>query len=87
MALLDPDIIPPSVRKNSVLYAGEAAGFQDPLFGFGMRTALLSGHAAGKALALGKPEAYVSWWKKVLRPYQQAGMTNRWFYQRMGDKG
>lgn len=79
--------LPRSARKGGILYAGEAAGFQDPLFGFGMRSAILSGAAAGRALVSGKPEAYEQYWNKRLRPYQQTAATNRWFYNRLGDKG
>lgn len=32
------------------MYVGEAAGFQDALFGFGLRYALTSGHLAGRAV-------------------------------------
>ncbi len=37
----------PLVRAGDTLYAGEAAGLQDALWGFGMRCALVSGHMAG----------------------------------------
>ncbi|MFV2031349.1 MAG: NAD(P)/FAD-dependent oxidoreductase, partial [Gammaproteobacteria bacterium] len=37
-------------HKGNILYAGEAAGFQDALFGFGMRWAMLSGTQAARAL-------------------------------------
>lgn len=40
----------PHVRRGNLLFAGEAAGLQDALFGFGMRYALTSGHLAGRAL-------------------------------------
>ena len=39
-----------SPRRGEVLYAGEAAGLQDALWGFGMRFALVSGHMAARAL-------------------------------------
>jgi len=38
-----------AVRKGRLLYTGEAAGFQDALFGFGLRYAMLSGHLAARA--------------------------------------
>ncbi len=79
--------LPRQARKNSILYAGEAAGFQDPLFGFGIRWALLSGAAAGRALASGNPGQYEKFWKRRLRAYQQTATTNRWFYDRLGNRG
>lgn len=47
-----------AVRKGRLLYAGEAAGFQDALFGFGLRYAMLSGHLAARAWLDGRPERY-----------------------------
>ena len=40
-----------SGHRGGTLYAGEAAGIQDALFGFGIRSSLLSGALAGAALA------------------------------------
>ncbi len=79
--------LPRKVRKNNILYAGEAAGFQDPLFGFGIRWAILSGVAAGKALANGALSQYEQVVKQRLKPYQQVAATNRWFYERLGNRG
>jgi len=79
--------LPKTARKGNILYAGGAAGFQDPLFGFGIRCALLSGGAAGQALASGNPGRYEQFWKRRLRPYHQAAATNRWFYDRLGNRG
>lgn len=79
--------LPRSARKGPILYAGEAAGFQDPLFGFGIRWALLSGAAAGRALLAGDGEQYERFWKRRLRSYHQTAATNRWFYGRLGDRG
>jgi len=39
----------PNRRHRRSLIAGKAAGFQDALFGFGLRYAILSGHLAGRA--------------------------------------
>ena len=38
--------LPRTARVGNTLLAGEAAGFQDPLWGFGIRNAILSGHLA-----------------------------------------
>ncbi len=79
--------LPRSARKGNILYAGESAGFQDPLFGFGIRWALISGCEAGRALADDDPGRYERVWKRRLRAFHQAAVTNRWFYERMGDRG
>ncbi len=79
--------IPRTARNGNILYAGESAGFQDPLFGFGIRWAILSGAAAGQALAAVDPDRYERFWKKRLRAYHQTAATNRWFFERLGDRG
>ena len=79
--------IPRSVRRGEVLYAGEAAGMQDPLFGFGIRYAMVSGAQAGRALALGRPEHYERQWRRRLRPAHETGVVQRWIYERLGDRG
>lgn len=79
--------LPETVRKRNILYAGEAAGFQDPLLGFGIRLALLSGAAAGRALTSGDCEQYERFWKHRLRDYHKTAASNRWFYDRLGNRG
>lgn len=79
--------LPHKASKGNIVYAGEAAGFQDPLFGFGIRWAFLSGALAGAALAAGEPARYQHDWKRRLRAYHQTAATNRWFYGRLGDRG
>ncbi len=79
--------LPRTARKGNILYAGESAGFQDPLFGFGIRWALISGAESGRALAEDNPLRYEKVWKQRLRAYHQTAATNRWFYDRMGDRG
>lgn len=78
--------LPKRAHKGGILYAGEAAGFQDPLFGFGMRWALLSGAAAGRAMANDDVKMYETFWKRRLRDYYQTAATNRWLYARLGDR-
>jgi flavin-dependent dehydrogenase len=69
------------------LYAGEAAGFQDALFGFGLRYALISGHLAGRAHARGRPSDFGQAWRARLASFNAAGVANRWLYARLGDTG
>jgi len=69
------------------LYAGEAAVFQDALFGFGLRYALVSGHLAGRAAGRGCPEEFAPAWQARLAALGAAGLANRWLYDRMGEAG
>lgn len=74
-------------RKGTLLYTGEAAGFQDALFGFGIRYALLSGHLAGRAWMEGQPERYDALWKSRLSGLLRLGIVNRYLYERLGNPG
>lgn len=65
-------------------YAGEAAGFQDALFGFGLRYALTSGHLVGRSAAEGD---YDLAWRARLAGLNSASVFNRWLYERLGDWG
>ncbi len=67
------------------LYCGEAAGFQDALFGFGLRYAFLSGHMAGRAK--GSASVYEQAWQSRLSALNSSSLFNRWFYTRLGDRG
>lgn len=57
-----------SAIKHGSLHVGESAGFQDPLFGFGMRYAISSGYLA--ALSLIKHVDYdVLWRREFLKEF------------------
>ncbi len=77
----------PTVRRGRMLLAGEAAGLQDALFGFGMRYALMSGHLAGRAWADGDLAAYEAAYRRRLRPWIRAAAVNRYVYGRSGARG
>jgi len=78
---------PETARKGNILYAGEAAGFQDALWGFGMRYAMVSGHLAAQAWLSGETEAYDSMWQQALGAKMRAGIVNRFIFSRLGNKG
>lgn len=59
---------------------GEAAGFQDFLFGLGLRMAIVSGQLSGLALAEGRD--YDGLWRDALRQRMQTSMVDRWLYER-----
>jgi len=67
------------------MYVGESAGFQDALFGFGLRYALISGHLAGRADMTS--DEYERAWPMRLGGLNAASVLNRWFYARLGDRG
>jgi flavin-dependent dehydrogenase len=79
--------LPRTAIAGDTLLAGEAAGFQDPLWGFGIRHAILSGHLAARALLAGRPREYDRMWRRRLAGTIRASMVNRWFYGRLGDRG
>ncbi|HMA34472.1 MAG TPA: FAD-binding protein [Chloroflexia bacterium] len=70
-------------RRDFVI--GEAGGYQDFLWGFGIRYALLSGYLAAQAVLTGRD------WQALadaeLRPLVRASLVNRWLYDRMPAAG
>lgn len=66
-------------------HVGESAGFQDALFGFGLRYALISGHLAGRDVAEGTADERA--WRSRLAGVNSASLFNRWLYERLGDWG
>ena len=76
-----------NVRRGKLLLAGEAAGLQDALFGFGMRYALASGHLAGLAFVRGDLSEYETAYRQHLRPRIHAAAVNRYLYRRAGESG
>jgi flavin-dependent dehydrogenase len=77
----------PIIRSGNTLYAGEAAGLQDALWGFGMRYALLSGNLAARALVAERPAQYERSFRKRFSGFLQTSVVNRYFYERLGDLG
>ncbi|UYN88910.1 MAG: NAD(P)-binding protein [Anaerolineales bacterium] len=75
--------IPKSCYRNGVLHVGEAAGFQDLLFGFGIRSALISGALAAKSILLNTDYDYL--WQQRLLPQLRASTVNRLLYGSFGD--
>lgn len=65
--------------------AGEEAGFQDFLWGFGMRYAILSGVLAARSLLEGKD--YEALWRRDLEPAMSSSMINRALFSLLGNRG
>ena len=64
------------------LYVGEAAGFQDMLFGFGIRYGLASGCLAATSILEGSN--YDRLWQAHFQPRLKASMSNRYLFNRLG---
>lgn len=73
-----------NVREGRLL-AGESAGFQDCLWGFGLRYALRSGYLAAKSIAEGSD--YDALWKKELLPGLETSLLNRFLFETFGHAG
>jgi len=71
--------------RHRRLYIGESAGFQDFLWGFGMRYALLSGFLAGRSIIEGAD--YDDLWKRELRPMLETSLINRYLIEIFGGAG
>lgn len=68
--------------RDQRLYVGEAAGFQDCLFGFGIRYALTSGYLAARSLIEG--EDYDVLWKESFGRQFFTSLSNRYLFQVFG---
>lgn len=77
--------IRPTERRGGKLYVGEAAGFQDALFGFGMRYAMTSGYLAARSIIEGLD--YESLWKREVLPLLKASFVNRFLFELIGNRG
>jgi len=79
--------LPRTATRDRLLLIGEAAGFQDMLWGFGMRYAILSGHLAARAWIEGNPSLYDALWRQRFGGLLRSGFVNRMFYNRLGNWG
>jgi len=66
-------------------YIGEAAGFQDYLFGFGIRYAILSGYLAAKSII--EDRSYDKLCRDLLRARLRTSFVNRYCYKFLGQRG
>jgi len=74
-----------SATMEARRYVGEAGGFQDYLFGLGIRYALTTGFLAAQSLIQKQP--YDALWKKELEALQAASLVNRALYEWGGNRG
>ncbi len=77
--------IPKSAYSGPHPLVGEQAGFQDTLWGFGMRLAISSGVLAAQSLLNG--ENYDRLWQRELKPQMETSVVNRALYSLVGNSG
>lgn len=71
--------------KSGARYVGEAAGFQDYLFGLGIRYALTSGWLAARSIL--EERDFDELWQRELGPKQETSLVNRFLYEAGGNAG
>jgi len=71
--------------QDRKMFVGESAGFQDCLWGFGMRYSILSGYLAAKTIIEGSD--YDILWKRELGPMLKASLVNRVLFEKLGPFG
>lgn len=76
---------PSAVKQGRVLYVGENAGFQDALWGFGLRCAMLSGYLAAVSIKTGL--FYDDLCKQHIRPFLETSLANRLLFSHLGNWG
>lgn len=72
-------------KDNKILYVGENAGFQDALWGFGIKYAMLSGYLAARSIIDNK--SYEELCQVYLYPKLQTSLANRWLFAHLYNKG
>ncbi len=77
--------IPQSAYNGPLPQVGEQAGFQDTLWGFGMRLAISSGILAARSLLTG--DNYDTLWQRDLKPQMQTSVVNRVLFSMMSNRG
>jgi flavin-dependent dehydrogenase len=71
--------------KGNARYVGEAAGFQDYLFGLGIRYALTSGWLAARSIL--ESRDFDELWTRELGAKQETSLINRFLYEAGGNTG
>jgi len=78
-------LTPRAAKNGRVYYVGESAGFQDALWGFGMRYAMLSGFLAARAII--ERKSYDVLCDEFIRPMTHTSLANRWVFAMLGNGG
>lgn len=77
--------LPSSAMVGPHPVVGEQAGFQDTLWGFGMRHAIHSGVLAAQSLLSGAD--YNTMWRRELGPQMETAVVNRVLFTVLGNRG
>lgn len=77
--------LPRTAMQGGHPVAGEQAGFQDALAGFGMRYALRSGVLAARSIL--DETDYTGLWRRELLPLLRTGAVNRFIFNLAGEPG
>ncbi len=78
------DINATKIDKFGKIYIGEAGGFQDYLFGFGMNSAIVSSFLAIKSIT--ENENFIKLINKSIMPQMRASLVNRYLYQNLSER-
>jgi flavin-dependent dehydrogenase len=71
------------LKTNDKILVGESAGFQDLLWGFGIKNAIKSGFLAAKTIVEGDdPKNYYETAEEYFKPKLNAGIVNRFFWEK-----
>ncbi|BAU49820.1 FAD-dependent pyridine nucleotide-disulfide oxidoreductase [Sulfurifustis variabilis] len=76
--------LPVTARSGLHVVAGEQAGFQDVLWGFGIRLAVRSGVLAARSLIEGSD--YDASWRREIGPLVEASIVDRALYGLVGNR-
>jgi len=77
--------LPTTAVNDGKIYIGEAAGFQDYLFGFGIRRSIQSGFLAAKSII--ENVQYDFLWKQHFGKNLSSGVLNRYIFEKSGNAG
>lgn len=75
----------PRVKNDRIYFVGERAGFQDALWGFGLRYAIRSGMLAAQAIV--GNEDYEALCETEILPGMRTGYSNRLIHSQLGNHG
>lgn len=71
--------------RDQSRFVGEAAGFQDYLFGLGIRYALTTGHLAARSIL--EQSSFDELWRDEIASKQETSVANRFLYEIGGNFG
>ena len=75
----------PATKGKRFWYVGESAGFQDGLWGFGMRYAMMSGYLAAQSIISG--ESYERLVQEKIEKILEVSVADRLIFSMLGNRG